>query len=192
MSTLRSWSAPRGFARRVAPVTVIALAVLTLPGCATLSEEECKTADWGRLGYQDGAAGHPESRLAEHAEACAKVNIRPMTDIWRSGWDRGVRAYCVPSVGWREGLAGRSYQGVCRGRGEEAFLPAYNTGAEIHRLESRISSNDADIRRLERELSKADHDKERRRIRDRLRDLDWEQSRLRMQLSQTRLSAPRY
>jgi predicted RNase H-like nuclease (RuvC/YqgF family) len=98
----------------------------------------------------------------------------------------------VPSVGWREGLAGRSYQGVCRGRGEEAFLHAYNTGAEIHRLESRISSNDADIRRLERELSKADNDKERRRIRDRLRDLDWEQSRLRMQLSQTRLSAPRY
>lgn len=178
--------------QRLFLITLAGAVALALGGCATLSEEECKTADWGRLGYKDGAAGHPESRLAEHAEACGKINIRPMPDIWRAGWDRGVRAYCVPSVGWREGLAGRSYQGVCRGRGEEAFLTAYNTGTEIHRLESRISSNDADIRRLERELPKADNDKERRRIRDRLRDLDWEQSRLRMQLGQTRLSAPKY
>lgn len=184
--------APTAPVRRMIATAMTAAAMVTLSGCATLSEEECKTADWGRLGYKDGAAGQPESRLAEHAEACAKVGIRPITDIWRAGWDRGVHAYCVPSVGWREGLAGRSYQGVCRGRDEDGFLSAYQAGAEIHRLESRISSNDSDIRRLERELSKADNDRERRRIRERLRDLDWEQSRLRMQLGQARASAPRY
>ncbi|MBU3737343.1 MAG: DUF2799 domain-containing protein [Rhodoferax sp.] len=163
-----------------------------LSGCATLSEEECKTADWGRLGYKDGAAGHPESRLAEHAEACAKTGIRPLADIWRAGWDRGVRAYCVPSVGWNEGLAGRSYQGVCRGRGEEAFLPAYRAGADIHRLQSRLDSNTSEIKRLERELRQAQTDKERHRLRERLRDLDWEQSRLRRELGHLRSIAPRY
>ena len=170
----------------------LSLALLALGGCATLSEEECKTADWGRLGYQDGAAGHPDSRLAEHAEACAKVGIRPMADLWRAGWDRGVRTYCVRRVGWNEGLAGRSYQGVCRGRGEEHFLPAYQAGAEIHHLQSRIDSNASEISRLERQLSKSRDEKERRHLRERLRDLDWEQSRLRSQLGTLRFNAPRY
>lgn len=180
------------FQSRTLALAAVAGAALALSGCATLSEEECKTADWGRLGYQDGAAGHPESRLAEHAEACAKIGIRPLADIWRAGWDRGVRAYCVPSVGWNEGLAGRSYQGVCRGRGEEAFLPAYRAGADIHRLQSRLDSNASDINRLERELRNAKTDKDRQQLRQRLNELDWEQSRLRRELGHLRSIAPRY
>lgn len=117
--------------RLTSTLGMLAIAAL-LGGCASLSEEECRNADWGRLGHQDGAAGYPESRLAEHAEACAKIGIRPMGDIWRAGWDRGVLLYCMPSVGWREGLAGHGYSGVCRGRNEEAFLQAYRAGAEIH------------------------------------------------------------
>lgn len=173
-------------------LALLAAATLGLSGCATLSEEECKTADWGRLGYKDGAAGQPESRLAEHAEACAKVGIRPMADLWRGGWDQGVRVYCVPRVGWNEGLAGRSYQGVCRGRGEESFLPAYQAGSDIHRVQSQINSNASEIQRLERQLSKSKDDKERHRLRERLRDLDWEQSRLRSELGTLRFNAPRY
>ena len=87
--------------RLTSTLGMLAIAAL-LGGCASLSEEECRNADWGRLGHQDGAAGYPESRLAEHAEACAKIGIRPMGDIWRAGWDRGVLLYCVPSVGWRD------------------------------------------------------------------------------------------
>lgn len=180
------------FPSRTLALAAVAGAALALSGCATLSEEECKTADWGRLGYQDGAAGHPESRLAEHAEACAKIGIRPLADIWRAGWDRGVRAYCVPSVGWNEGLAGRSYQGVCRGRGEEVFLPAYRAGADIYRLQSRLDSNASDINRLERELRNAKTDKDRHQLRQRLNELDWEQSRLRRELGHLRSIAPRY
>jgi len=171
---------------------LLAGTAMALSGCATLSEEECKTADWGRLGYKDGAAGHTENRLAEHAEACAKTGVRPMADIWRAGWDRGVRAYCVPSVGWNEGLAGRSYQGVCRGRGEEAFLPAYRAGADIYRLQSKLDSNTSEIKRLERELREAKGDKDRYRLRERLEDLDREQSRVRRELGYLRSSAPRY
>lgn len=168
-----------------------ALALL-LGGCATLSEEECKTVDWGRLGHQDGAAGYPESRLAEHAEACAKVGIRPLAEAWRAGWDQGVQTYCQPSVGYTEGLAGRSYHGVCRGRGEAAFLEAHRAGTAIYRLQSRLEDNDSEIRRLERALLKADNDRERIRIRQRLRELDLEQSRLRGELGWLRASTPRY
>lgn len=173
-------------------LSLLAAATLGLSGCATLSEEECKTADWGRLGYQDGAAGHPESRLAEHAQACAKVGIRPMADLWRGGWDQGVRAYCVPRVGWNEGLAGRSYQGVCRGRGEETFLPAYQAGAEIHRLRSRIDSAHREQQHLQRQLSEAPNDEARQRLRQRLRSLDWELLHLRRSLGLAELQSPRY
>lgn len=169
--------------------TIVLTSLLALSGCATLSEQECKTADWGRLGYSDGAAGYAESRIAEHAEACAKIGIRPNTQLWRSGWDQGVMTYCTPSVGWREGLAGRSYSGVCRGRNEEAFLAPYRTGSEIHRLESRISSNSNDIRRLEEQLRSAPNDEARRRLRSQIRQLDDEQSRLRANANHLRYGA---
>lgn len=176
---------------RILYACVLALGVSMLSACATLSEEECKTADWGRLGYQDGAAGHSEARLAEHAEACAKIGIRPLAAQWRSGWDHGVQAYCTPSVGWREGLAGRSYQGVCRGRNEEGFLVAFQHGTEIHRVQSRIESNYQEIRRLEHQLADARKDEVRHELRRRIQHLDFEQSRLRSTLHQLQTSAPR-
>lgn len=178
--------------RHISRYLSVAAAVVLLGGCATLSEEECKTADWHRLGYKDGAAGHSDSRLAEHAEACTKTGIRPNAQQWRSGWDQGVMTYCTPRVGWREGLAGRSYQGVCRGRNEDAFLYAFNQGTEIHRLQSRIDSNNREIGRLERQLSEARKDEVRRDLRHRIRSLDYEQSRLRSSLSMMQSSAPRF
>ena len=123
--------------RLTSTLGMLAIAAL-LGGCASLSEEECRNADWGRLGHQDGAAGYPESRLAEHAEACAKIGIRPMGDIWRAGWDRGVLLYCVPSVGWREGLSGHGYSGVCRGRNDEAR----------HRIRHRMRDLDSELNYL--------------------------------------------
>lgn len=181
----------RGVAARASWAMAVA-AVVTLTGCATLSEQECKTADWGRLGYQDGAAGHSESRLASHAEACQKIGIRPNAQLWRAGWDQGVLTYCTPRVGWREGLAGRGYEGVCRGRNEDAFLHAFNLGTDIHRLQARIDSNARDINRLERQLHEARHDDVRRELRQRIRSLDFEQSRLRSSLTMLQSSAPRF
>ena len=171
---------------------VLPALTVAISGCATLSEQECKTADWGRLGYQDGASGHSESRLAAHAEACQKIGIRPNSQLWRAGWDQGVLTYCTPNVGWREGLAGRSYEGVCRGRNEDAFLHAFNLGADIHRLTSRIESNDREIRRLERQLSEARKDDTRHELRQRIRSLDFEQSRLRSSLRMMQSGSPRY
>ena len=182
---------PHSLPNTLRTLALVAVAAL-LGSCATLSEEECKTADWGRLGLQDGAAGYPESRLAEHAEACAKVGIRPLADIWRAGWDQGVLRYCTPQVGWNEGLAGRGYQGVCQGRNEGAFLQAYRAGSEIHRLQSRIDSTYQELRHLDGQLAAAPNDEARRRLRERMRYLDQELVHLRMSLSLQRLQVPRY
>jgi len=174
-------------------LTAAALACLTLSGCASLSEKECRTADWGRLGQQDGAYGYAESRLVDHAEACNKIGILPNATAWRAGWDQGVQTYCTPAVGWREGLAGRGYNGVCRPRGTEgAFLQAYQAASEIHRLQSRIDQNHQELRRLEGQLRNAPNDEARHQLRSRLRQLDREQDHLRSQLGLMQLGAPRY
>ena len=169
------------------------LVALALSGCATLNENECRTADWGRLGQQDGTNGHTESRLADHAEACNKIGILPNATAWRTGWDQGVQSYCTPAVGWREGLAGRGYNGVCRARGTEAgFLQAYQLGSDTHRLQNRIEQNNQELRRLEGQLRNAPSDETRRRLRDRMHELDHEQHHLRHQLGLLQLSTPRY
>lgn len=167
--------------------------ILGLSGCASLSEDECRTADWGRLGQQDGANGYAESRIASHAEACNKIGILPNATAWRAGWDQGLQTYCTPAVGWREGLAGRGYNGVCRTRGtEEGFLQAYQAGSDIHRLQNLIEQNSSQLRQLEGQLRSATNDETRRRLRGLMREIDWEQSRLRSQLGFLQLSAPRY
>jgi hypothetical protein len=178
--------------RRWGAAVVALAAVLLVSGCATLSEEQCRMADWRRIGTDDGAHGHTEARLGEHAEACAKIGIRPDAAQWRAGWDQGVWMYCTPQVGWREGLAGHGYQGVCRGRNEAAFLQAFEAGSELHRLQSRIDSAHQEQQRLQRQLRDAPNDEARHKIRDRLRWLDRELGQLRLSLGAAQLNTPRY
>ena len=183
---------PRTTPRQRLGTAVCLAALVLLGGCASLSEEQCRLADWQRIGTDDGAHGHAESRLAEHAEACAKIGIRPDAAQWRAGWDQGVWMYCTPQVGWREGLAGQGYQGVCRGRNEAAFVQAYEAGREIHRLQSRIDSAHREQQHLQRQLREAPNDKARQQLRERLRSLDWELSHLRRSLGLAELQSPRY
>ena len=171
-------------------MAMVMLAAVALSGCASMSESECKVADWQRIGERDGEQGRSESRLAEHAEACGKIGIQPDAARYRRGWDLGVMRYCTPEVGWREGLNGSSYQGVCRGRNEGEFLRFHRAGLEVHRVEKDIEANHAESRRLEDQLKKARTDDERKRLRDRLRSLDREQSHLRQRAAQLRSYGP--
>lgn len=171
-------------------VGLLIVAGLALSGCASMSENECKVADWQRIGERDGEQGRPDSRLADHAEACGKIGIQPDAARYRRGWDYGVLRYCTAEVGWREGLNGSTYQGVCRGRNEGEFLRFHRAGLEVHRVEQDIESNHAESRRLEDQLKKARTDDERKRLRDRLRSLDREQSQLRQRAAQLRSFGP--
>jgi hypothetical protein len=174
-------------------VTFLLLAALALlGGCASMSEDECRLADWRRIGTDDGAHGYTDARLAEHAQACAKIGIQPNAALWRAGWDQGIWMYCTPQVGWNEGLAGRNYQGVCRGRNEEPFLQAYRAGSEIHRVQSRIDDTYRELQRLQQQLAAAPNDEARHRLRERMRHLDFELSQLRMSLGQLQLNTPRF
>jgi uncharacterized protein DUF2799 len=120
--------------------------MLYLSGCATMNESECLNADWRLIGMEDGADGHLPSYLGEHRSACAYYNVTPNLDAYMDGHRIGVKQYCTAQNGFNEGQRGDSYNGVCPGNLELAFLPAYEHGYEHYLLNKEIRDAESAIR----------------------------------------------
>jgi hypothetical protein len=165
---------------------------LLLGGCASMTETECKVADWGRVGLADGARGEPERRLATYAEDCAKTGVTPNTRAYRSGWDEGISRFCTPANGWREGLEGHADKAqVCIGQpGYEGFSRYLNAGIQVYRTQQKIRGNTQEINRLQKKLEATGTDDEKRQIRRKLQDIDQDQYHLRALMGQQQLLAP--
>jgi hypothetical protein len=137
-------------------LTVVVLAA-SLHGCASLSKNECLSANWEDIGRRDGRNGYTEERLMDHTTACAKVGITPDRDAWLHGREQGLESYCEPRNGFRIGEYGGNYTtGVCRGFDEDAFVDAWRDGREIYRISSAISSADNEIREVIAALERKD------------------------------------
>lgn len=119
-------------------------AALAVSGCATMNEQECVTADWETVGYEDGADGRDADRIGQHRRACADHGVAPDLVAYEQGRERGLERYCTASRGFSEGKSGTSYKGVCPVHLEDAFLTAYNDGKRLHDLEEGI--DDAESR----------------------------------------------
>lgn len=159
--------------------------VAFLSGCATMSKEECKQADWYLKGVEDATQGYPLDRVIEHGKACARVNIVPDMKEYREGHGKGARLYCVPEKGYSEGRGGAPYNGICPADLEGKFLRAYNDGQElfniqrnIDRLASDISNNNSqiesdynEISQLKREIVNSNNEQDRRYKMNRIDEL---------------------
>lgn len=171
---------------------LLLLAVLGMSGCASMSESQCRQADWGARGLADGREGHSVKRLNDHIEACSKIGIAPDGAAWTQGWEQGIRSYCTASSGWREGMRNQTYWEGCRGQaGEDAFLNYYRLGQQLYGLQQQLQRNDAELQRLEQALRNAKNDEERARLREQMRRLDTDQLRLRALIAGMHLAAPR-
>ncbi len=173
-------------------IALVLLAAL-LGGCESMSESECRAADWGRVGFKDGAAGVAEQRLAAYTEDCGKIGVRPDSRAYRQGWDTGIQRYCTAANGWRAGTEGQeSKSQVCVGQaGESEFSRYLNAGLQVYRTNQQIQDNSREIDRLQKLLNKANSDDERRRLRRQLQQIDNDQYRLRILLGQHQLMMPR-
>lgn len=129
--------------RVLARPAAIFVAALTLAGCATMSEEECLSADWRALGIEDGARGRPDDYFSRRGEACARHGVAPDYQLWSMGYGEGLPRYCTALNGVRVGATGERYHGVCAGRLAAAFVPAYEEGRAYYALTERAD----DIRR---------------------------------------------
>ena len=121
---------------RTLPLLVIV--AVSLQGCATQSPDECQTADWYTLGYQDGLQGRVSRPVADPLEACAKRDVAVQVARYSQGRGHGLKKFCSPRNGFRLGLKGAHYHGVCLADAEQEFLPAYEQGKEMFESELQI------------------------------------------------------
>ncbi len=166
--------------------------LIFLAGCESMSVPQCQVADWGRVGFSDGAAGVSESQLANYTEDCAKAGVQPNAVAYRQGWDAGVLRFCTAANGWREGLQGNSFKvAVCQGQpGYEAFAQYLDAGLRLHRTREHMRQNSLEINRLQKHLEETTSDAEKHRLREQLHGIDHEQVRLRGVMSLQQLAAP--
>lgn len=131
---------------------ILCLSLLSLGGCASLSEEECQITDWYKLGQGDALEGYPDTRLQDHIKACKRYNISPDIPRYGEGREAGLQRYCTAENGFRVGRQGYRYQGICPAGMETSFVGAFERGARLHRIELDIASVKQDRNGLQRDL----------------------------------------
>ncbi len=163
---------------------VFSLALITLSGCTSLSQEECAYANWQQLGYDHGQSGKTYSQGVDTVTACQEFGISPDVAQYKEGYDNGLRYYCKPENGFAVGIRGESFNGVCNSK---QFRKAWEEGNDRYQVEVRKTEikNRLDTinRRLEvirSELSAANiSSNERAVLINEQRDLDDERNDLR-------------
>jgi len=157
----------------------MALPLVLLGGCASLSDKECRQANWQGIGQRDGASGYTASRLDDHIKACREYGISPDPVLWARGREQGLLSFCTPQVGRTKGAEGASYYNVCSGPAAVGFLRGYGVGKQIHDLKKLQDSNHKRRKELTDQLGKKDiKEDDSKRIRRDLERLDSDDRRL--------------
>lgn len=171
---------------------LLLLLPLLLAGCESMSVSECKVADWGRVGFADGARGDEERRIAAYTEDCGKVGIVPNAKLYRYGWDQGIVQFCTPANGWREGNEGHaSKASVCQGQAGFAGFSRYlEAGLQVRKTQDQMHHNASESERLQKRLEESKSDDEKKDLRADLRQLDRDQVRLRKLMTEQMLLGP--
>ncbi len=133
-------------------IVMLAMGMIVLSGCASMSGDECATSDWTAVGYEDGSRGYTSDRFGNHRKACAKHGVTPDFQAYQQGRSDGLVEFCQPSRGYNLGASGSRYNGVCSAGSEADFLDAYRAGKQLYTLRSNVNSASSQIYSNEQEL----------------------------------------
>ena len=150
----------------------VAMAIVLTSGCASMSEQECLTANWLDAGFRDGRNGEPLTRIEDHRNACSKVGVSPDRTQYLKGRDQGILLYCTPENALQEGRQGRQYRNACPAHLEHRFLGAYQQGKQIYDADQYVEKLTRESRQIEQALKDEEDNKQRRILRQELRDID--------------------
>jgi Protein of unknown function (DUF2799) len=133
---------------------------MLLCACAGMGSDECRTADWRAIGYEDGIAGQSAAYFGERRKACAEHGVTADFDAYLAGRAEGVAHFCRPQNGYRLGTYGQRYPGVCPIELEQPFLSAhatgyglYERGAALDHIRKRLHRSEARSREIEHRLA---------------------------------------
>lgn len=152
---------------------VVALCVL-LTGCATMSADECKVANWSDVGLRDGLDGATLSKLDARVKDCAKAKVAVDAPRYLQGRDQGLLQFCQIEKAVPLGLKGGSYEGVCPVSIDAEFRRRFRLGRDVFDARQSVRNLEGNFNGAEDRLRAAPNDEERRRAREALRDLDFE------------------
>lgn len=128
--------------------------VLSLAGCASaMKQDECASADWYTLGFEDGRKGAPTDQLMRYAQQCGPFGITPNSTAYAQGRTEGLTLYCTADNGFRVGRNGEDYHGVCPSHLEAAFKRRYELGYRLYALNAQISARLSEARSADYELA---------------------------------------
>jgi hypothetical protein len=128
---------------RLGMIVVALVAGVAGAGCASMSAQECVTADWRAVGFEDGVRGHTADAVARHRKACAKAGVTADQQAYEAGRQAGLEEFCRPA------------RGVCPVELERDFLRAYEDGRRFYDLERGVRDTEQALNRIERELQVA-------------------------------------
>lgn len=120
---LPGWVGPIG-------ATVVLAAILS--GCASLSEEDCLTADWAVMGEADGQQGRPVSEINRYRRQCAQYGVVPDTEAYLEARERGLALFCTHDNGYDQGRSGAPHRLVCPAAVEPDFRRGYDLGRAVY------------------------------------------------------------
>lgn len=134
-------------------MAVILIGSALLTACTSMSPEECKYANWHEIGYSDGKSGFDRSVLNGYVQDCGEAGFPVDQKAWLYGLESGHLVYCMPENGYRVGLAGERYRGVCA---NEQFVMQYNLGYETYERKVRLEEIRREIDSLDYQLKHSD------------------------------------
>jgi Protein of unknown function (DUF2799) len=111
------------------PLTILLAA---LGGCAGMDADECRTADWRAVGYEDGVEGKSAAYFGTRRKACAEHGVQADFDAYLAGRAEGVAHFCRPQNGYHLGTQGHRDPGVCPVVLEAAFVAAHADGYGLY------------------------------------------------------------
>jgi len=126
-------------------------------GCASMSKDECKTANWEIVGFDDGSHGRNESNIKRYQEDCAGV-VTPNLTAYRQGHARGVASYCVAGSGYSSGIRGYKANNVCDPARFPDYYQAQQAGLTIFQSEQDINKQTANLQQAYQARADAEYD----------------------------------
>ncbi|EDP59656.1 hypothetical protein AND4_10879 [Vibrio sp. AND4] len=122
-------------------------------GCASMFHEECKIADWYKIGYENGLNGSAPSIIDGYTQDCNEAEEALNRALWNEGFDKGIGLYCSPENGYTVGSKGKEYYGVCCNK---LFLDNYRLGSQIYQRQQRIQQINTKILIIDNQLANPD------------------------------------
>lgn len=139
-------------------ILFVSITALLISGCASMGKDECLHADWQIIGYEDGARGYAGTRIGVHRKACAKHGIAPDMAAYEAGRLKGLQEWCTPRNGYRLGLKGNRYNGVCPQSLESPFIEAMGRGRAVHGYEKQVQKARQELKEMRAGLEVMDTD----------------------------------